>query len=306
MSRTERIGAGRFRLFGRGRTAPPHAPTHTPDVRIDVAGLRVQRAGRPVLDQVDLRVRAGEVHALVGPNGAGKSTLLAAISGDLPATGTIEVDGRALREWSPAELAMRRAVLTQRSTLSFPFTVEETVRMGRAPWAGLPEEEQDDAIVAEAMSLCDVARLASRQFPSLSGGEQARAALARVLAQRAAVLLLDEPTAALDLHHQELVMRIARDRAADGDAVVVVLHDLALAGAYADVITLLGDGRVRAVGPPAEVLTAALLSEVYRHDIEVVPHPRNQLPLVVPLRHRPAAHPSTTPSTGLTATSEKT
>ncbi|MEH1031354.1 heme ABC transporter ATP-binding protein [Micromonospora profundi] len=293
MTRIDRPGAGRFRLRGRGRAAPP--PAHTSEVRVDVAGLRVQRAGRTVLDQVDLRVRAGEVHALVGPNGAGKSTLLAAISGDLPAAGTVEVDGRALRGWSPVELAMRRAVLTQRSTLSFPFTVEETVRMGRAPWAGRPEEEQDDAIVAEAMSRCDVARFAARPYPSLSGGEQARAALARVLAQRTGVLLLDEPTAALDLHHQELVMGIARDRASDGDAVVVVLHDLALAGAYADVVTLLGEGRVRAVGPPAEVLTAALLSEVYQHDIEVVPHPRNQLPLVVPRRHRPAAHPPTDP-----------
>ncbi|WP_428963917.1 heme ABC transporter ATP-binding protein [Micromonospora fluostatini] len=283
-----RAGSGRrLRLLGRRPATRVSAPAPPGTTRIEVTGLRVERSGRPVLDGVDLRVRSGEVHALVGPNGAGKSTLLAAVSGDLPvAGGTVEVDGRPQGEWSAVELAMRRAVLTQRSTLSFPFSVEEVVRMGRAPWAGRPEEAQDDSIVAETMQRCDIARFADRPYPSLSGGEQARAALARVLAQRASVLLLDEPTAALDLHHQELVMRIARDRATAGDAVVVVLHDLALAGAYADLVTLLGDGRVRAAGPPDTVLTAPLLSEVYRHDIEVVAHPRTHLPLVVPRRER--------------------
>ncbi|WP_244253620.1 heme ABC transporter ATP-binding protein [Micromonospora antibiotica] len=279
----------RLRLTGRRSTPRPPAPATPGGIRVQVTGVRVERAGRPVLDQVDLSIRAGELHALVGPNGAGKSTLLAAVSGDLPlAAGTVEVDGRPLAEWSAVELAMRRAVLTQRSTLSFPFAVVEVVRMGRAPWAGRPEEAHDDAVVAETMRRCDVIRFAARPFPSLSGGEQARAALARVLAQQAGVLLLDEPTAALDLHHQELVMRIARDRADAGDAVVVVLHDLALAGAYADRITLLADGRVRAAGPPDTVLTAPLLSEVYRHDIEVVPHPDTRLPLVVPRRRGPA------------------
>ncbi|MEW2379665.1 heme ABC transporter ATP-binding protein [Micromonospora sp. NPDC047812] len=277
------------------RWATPRVPTPAPagTTRVRVAGLRVARAGRPVLDGVDLLIRAGEVHALVGPNGAGKSTLLAAVSGDLPAVaGTVEIDGSPPAGWTPVELAMRRAVLPQRSTLSFPFTVDEVVRMGRAPWAGRPEQERDDAVVADVLRRCDATRFADRPYPALSGGEQARVALARALAQQAAVLLLDEPTAALDLGHQELVMRVARDRARAGDAVVAVLHDLTLAGAYADTVTLLADGRVRAAGPPAEVFTAPLLSEVYRHDIEVVPHPRTRLPLVVPRRR--ATRPSVT------------
>ncbi|MER7420590.1 heme ABC transporter ATP-binding protein [Micromonospora peucetia] len=281
---------------GPRRWAAPRVPAPVPPgtTRVQVAGLRVARAGRPVLDGVDLRIRAGEVHALVGPNGAGKSTLLAAVSGDLPAVaGTVEIDGSPPAGWSPVELAMRRAVLPQRSTLSFPFAVDEVVRMGRAPWAGRPEQERDDVIVADVLERCDVARFADRPYPSLSGGEQARVALARALAQQAAVLLLDEPTAALDLGHQELVMRIARDRARAGDAVVAVLHDLTLAGAYADTVTLLADGRVRAAGPPTEVFTAPLLTEVYRHDVEVVPHPRTRLPLVVPRRRRPARPPVT-------------
>jgi iron complex transport system ATP-binding protein len=280
----------------RRRWAPPRVPDRPPAGRtlVEVTGLRVERGGRPVLDRVDLRVRAGEVHALVGPNGAGKSTLLAAISGDLPvATGMISVDGLPQAHWTPVELAMRRAVLTQQSVLSFPFTVAEVVRMGRAPWAGRPQERQDDAIVAEALHRTHMTRFAGRAYPSLSGGEQARAALARVLVQQATVLLLDEPTAALDLHHQELVMGIARERADAGDAVVVVLHDLALAGAYADVLTLLADGRVRACDRPADVLTADVLSEVYGHQIEVIPHPRTGLPLVVPHRQPPAATPPT-------------
>lgn len=126
--------------------------------------------------------------------------------------------------------------------------------------------------------------LADRQLPTLSGGERARAALARVLAQEAPVLYLDEPTAALDLHHQELVLGLARARAAVGVGVVVVLHDLALAGAHADRVVVLSEGRIVADGPPAEVFDEDLLSAVYHHPIEVVPHPRTGAPLVMPRR----------------------
>ncbi|WBB95971.1 heme ABC transporter ATP-binding protein [Solwaraspora sp. WMMA2080] len=273
-----------------GRRTPVRVPASRPagTALIEIDQLRVELGGRAVLDQVDLVVHTGEVIALVGPNGAGKSTLLAAIGGDVAAAaGGIRIDGRPQSAWSSTELALRRAVLTQRSVLSFPFTVAEVVRMGRAPWAGLSAEESDDPIVDQCLAATDVAQFAGRTFTSLSGGEQARAALARVLAQRAAALLLDEPTAALDLHHQELVLRLARQRAAAGDAVVVVLHDLGLAGAYADRIALLSAGRLRTVGPPEQVLTGALLSEVYRHDIEVLPHPETRLPLVVPRRQHP-------------------
>jgi ABC-type hemin transport system ATPase subunit len=275
------------RMLRRRVRTPRRRPAGQPAIR--VTGLRVAFHDRTVLDGVDLTVRTGEVHALLGPNGAGKSTLLAAICGDVPtAGGRVELDGAPWSSWTPTELALRRAMLTQRATLSFPFTVAEVVRMGRAPWAGVPGAGDDDEIVVESLRRTDALRFANRPFTALSGGEQARVALARVLAQRATVLLLDEPTAALDLHHQELVMRIARDRAAAGDAVVVVLHDLSLAGAYADTVSLLADGRIRAAGPPAEVLTATTLSDVYGHRIEVLPHPRNGLPLVVP--YRPAAN----------------
>ncbi|MFE6777906.1 heme ABC transporter ATP-binding protein [Streptomyces sp. NPDC057702] len=271
------------RLTGRARRLPSRpAPG---DLAADVTDLRVRLGERPVLSEVGLSVRAGEVLALVGPNGAGKSTLLAALAADLSAeSGVVRIDGRPVTDWSPAELALRRAVLPQSAALSFPFTVEEVVRMGRAPWAGTPAEDEDDPAVASAMARTEVAEFADRPFGSLSGGERARVALARVLAQRTALLLLDEPTAALDLRHQELVLRVCRERATAGDAVVVVLHDLGLAAAYADRTAILHGGRIAADGPADEVFDEALLSEVYRQPVEVLRHPRTGVPLVVPRR----------------------
>lgn len=266
------------------RPAPP--PAASPgDVLADAEGVRVHLGGRPVLDGVDVAVRAGEVLALVGPNGAGKSTLLGALAADVPAAeGLVRVHGRPVADWTAPELALRRAVLPQSASLSFPFPVEEVVRMGRAPWAGGEREDEDDTAVAEAMARTEVTGFAGRPFSALSGGERARVALARVLAQRAPLLLLDEPTAALDLRHQELVLRLCRERARAGDAVVVVLHDLALAAAYADRVAVLRAGRIAADGPPARVFSEDLLSDVYDQPVEVLAHPRTGAPLVLPRR----------------------
>ncbi|MEU8735872.1 heme ABC transporter ATP-binding protein [Streptomyces halstedii] len=275
------------RLFAAGGDRELPAPAAPGSPLAEARGLGIRLGRRQVLDAVDLTARAGEVVALVGPNGAGKSTLLAALAADLPAgSGEIRIGGRPAADWSPPELALRRAVLPQSAALSFPFPVEDVVRMGRAPWAGTAKEDEDDVAVASAMAATEVTRFAARPFSALSGGERARVALARVLAQRAPLLLLDEPTAALDLRHQELVLRICRERAATGDAVVVVLHDLGLAAAYADRAVVLRDGRVAVDGPPAEVFTGELLGEVYRQPVEVFPHPRTGAPLVVPERTR--------------------
>jgi iron complex transport system ATP-binding protein len=244
-----------------------------------------------VLDQVSTAVHAGEVVAVVGPNGAGKSTLLSVLAGDLePDGGTVTLDGQPLGHWTVLEMALRRAVLLQRVEVSFAFTAFEVVRMGRVPWAGTPLEDLDDAVVAAAMADTDVTEFGPRSLTSLSGGEQARVALSRVLAQQAGVLLLDEPTASLDIAHQEQVLALARTRADAGDAVLVVLHDLGLAASHADRAVVLAGGAVRADGPPAEVFTSELLSDVYRHPIEVLRHPRHGGLIVVPWRPGVGVH----------------
>jgi iron complex transport system ATP-binding protein len=275
----------RRQLLAWARPGIPPAPPQRGDIAIEARDVSVRLGGQPILRGVDLTVRAGEVLAVVGPNGAGKSTLLGALSGDIAGEGgSVVIDGKDISAWTPTDLALRRAVLLQQVNLSFPFTVAEVVAMGRAPWQGTPAEDSDEAVVAVAMEQTGVAQFGNRPFQSLSGGERARVSLARVLAQQAPVLLLDEPTAALDLHHQETVLAVARQRAADGDAVVVVLHDLGLAAAHADRAAIVAAGRIVADGAPAEIFTPTLLSQVYGHAIEVIAHPRTGLPLVLPLR----------------------
>jgi iron complex transport system ATP-binding protein len=252
---------------------------------VNVTDVSISLDGRAVLDGITLEVRSGEVLALVGPNGAGKSTLLAVLSGERRAdSGTVTLDGRALHEFGPLELARRRAVLTQDNAVSFPFRVREVLEMGRSPWARTPELADDESALAAAATQADVEHLLDRRFTELSGGERARVSLARVLAQQTGIVLLDEPTAALDLRHQEDVLGIARELASAGRAVVIVLHDLSLAGAVADRVGLLSAGRLVALGPPAEVLTAAALGEVYGVEVEVIS--RDGTLLVVPTRRR--------------------
>ena len=249
--------------------------------------LTLERGGRTVLRSVDLDLVPGEVVAVVGPNGAGKSSLLGALAGDLrAATGQVLLGGTELASWSGGDLARERAVLLQQVTLSFPFRVEEVVAMGRAPWAGLPQQLEDDDAISKAITATEVEHLVGRRFSQLSGGEKARVALARVLAQRTKTLLLDEPTAALDLRHQELVLRTARNHAhVAGGSVMVVLHDIGLAAAYADRVMVLEAGEVAAFGPPSEVLSSALLSRVYQYEVEVFPHPVSGQLVILPIRH---------------------
>ncbi|MDH6182196.1 iron complex transport system ATP-binding protein [Microbacteriaceae bacterium SG_E_30_P1] len=251
--------------------------------RIAATDVTVELDGARVLDSVSLDVRAGEVLALVGPNGAGKSTLLGVLSGERrPSRGNVTLDGRELSSIRSAELARLRSVLTQDNQVSFPFRVIEVVSMGRSPWARSVESRDDIAAVHEAMDAADIHHLAERRYTQLSGGERARVSLARVLAQRATTVFLDEPTAALDLRHQEDVMRQARGLAESGCAVVVVLHDLSLAGAYADRIALIANGRLEAAGTPVEVLTEERVERVYGLPVDL--HLVAGRPVVVPTR----------------------
>ncbi len=250
-------------------------------IRAESVGVDLE--GSTVLDDVTIDVRAGEVLVLVGPNGAGKSTLLGVLSGERrPSRGTVTVDGREIGGIRHAELARMRSVLTQDNQVSFPFRVIEVVAMGRAPWARTVEGRDDIAAVRDAMDAADVSHLADRRYTALSGGERARVSLARVLAQRSRIVFLDEPTAALDLRHQEDVMRMARALATQGCAVIVVLHALSLASAYADRLALVSGGRLEALGSPAEVLTEERVERVYGLPVEL--HLVAGRPVVVPTR----------------------
>lgn len=239
-------------------------------VLVRASNLIVWLEDQVIIEDVSLDIFAGEILALVGPNGAGKSTLLGVLSGDLrPDHGALWYGDRPLVSIPHRERAWHRSVLTQENQVSFSFTVEQVVEMGRSPWARRPENIDDDAAIADALSVMEATHLARRQFGSLSGGEKARVSLARVLAQRTPVVFLDEPTAALDLRHQEQVMRTAQRLAEAGRAVVVVLHDLSLAGAYADRVALVDHGRLSAVGSPRDVFTAERIGAVYGLEVDV-------------------------------------
>ncbi len=245
-------------------------------------------ANRTLLQEIDLAIRPGEVVAVIGPNGAGKSTLLKLLAGDLvPTSGDILLDEHPLSGYSSHELSLRRAVLPQQTILQFAFSAREVVEMGRSPYRERRGSRVAERIVVAAMDRTETVPLAPRSYPTLSGGEQGRVSLARVLAQDAPILLLDEPTAALDLRHQGLVMEIARELAANGASVLAVLHDLNLAAAHADRLAVLCGGHLVANDEPWAVLTERLLSDVYGCPIAVCPHPVRGCPLVVALPQGP-------------------
>ncbi len=261
------------------------APSRAIAYAVRGAGLRI--GGATILDDITLDVGYGRVLALVGPNGAGKSSLLSLLTRDAsPTSGTVALDGRPLPRWSSRELARARSVLMQSNHVAFAFTAAQVVEMGRAPWAASDRADDDARAIDDAKRRTDVAHLSHRVFPSLSGGEKARVSLARVLAQDTPVVLLDEPTAALDLRHQEDVLRIARDLAAEGRAVVVVLHDLSLAAAYADEVAMIDGGRLVAQGEPSDVFTEERIGSVYGTPVRVIADPDTGLPVILPRRSR--------------------
>ncbi len=248
-------------------------------IPLEVENLTFAYDGRAVLRGVSLQLMPGEVLGLIGPNGAGKSTLLRLAAGFLrPGAGRVRLFGRPPTEWPPRELARRVALVPQGAYIPPTFTVWESVLLGRTPYLGflgVPREADREA-ARRALEWVGMADLPERLIGELSGGERQRVLLARALAQEPQCLLLDEPTAHLDIHHQVVILSLIRRMAREcGIAVLIVLHDLNLAATFADRLALLADGTLVALGDPKDVLRPERLTAVYGNTVAVFPRPDN-------------------------------
>lgn len=252
--------------------------------------LRVRRGERWTLDGVNISIKPGVLTAIVGPNGAGKSTLLAALTGLAPLeTGLVELDGAPLQTIGRKAIARRVSVLQQQFRSTFPFKAFEIVAMGRSPHQGYESSADAARLIETALAAADVAHLADRPIDRLSGGERQRVFLARALAQilpfpadPSRFLLLDEPTASLDLRHQATTLSFARSIAHQGAGVLCILHDLNLAARFADEVMILHDGAVAAFGSPEAVFTGRVLQSIYGPGLTVFPEPGTGRPVVLP------------------------
>lgn len=255
------------------------------EATVVTTGLTFEVDGVVLVSEATLEASPGQLTAVIGPNGAGKSTLLDLLAGNLrPTEGTVSLNGIDAATAVPSDLATIRSVLTTRVRIDLPYSARQVVEFGRFPHRRNPNNSsgRDNTAVVDAMAMTETSNLASRIYSTLSTGEQARVSLARILAQETPIVLLDEPTTALDVAHQERTMRLVRRVAKEGRTVVTVLHDLNAAAAYSDVVILMRMGRIVALGGPRQVLEARLLSETYGQSMIVVDHPVRDCPLVLP------------------------
>jgi iron complex transport system ATP-binding protein len=258
-------------------------------ITFDAVTVRYPRATRDALDGVTLGAPAGAITAVVGPNGSGKSTLVRTLLRRLPvAGGTVQVDGRSLDTFDDRELARCTAVLAQREELAFPMVAREYVALGRFPHGGAwsAMTGADRAAMESAIARAEIDSLLDRRVDTLSGGEWQRVRLARALAQGGSTLVLDEPTAFLDIAHEMSVFELLIRLAGEGQAVLLVSHQLNLVARFAHAIVLLKAGRVVAAGTPTDVMRADILQEVYEWPLAVTYDAAAGAPSLVPLRQR--------------------
>ena len=285
-----------------------NADSHPPLVAERLAAT-YDEPGAFELAGVDLTVHEGELVAVLGANGAGKSTLLRVLSGTLaPQSGDVRLFGSPIRTYDQRDVARVLAIVGQSEDVAFGFTVREVVAMGRAPHQGgwMRATEEDEAVVREVLARCDLERLADRPVGSLSGGEQKRVGIARALAQRPRVLLLDEPSAFLDVRHQIelydlLVEEVSRERL----ACLVVMHDLNVAAQYATKVALMKAGRLLAVGPVESVMTYQKLRDTFDADLYVGENDVNGSRFFLPMRTKPAPRPPREGSSSGASTSSR-
>ncbi len=257
---------------------------------IEASGVSVAIGGKQIVSGIDFEVRPGEIATIVGPNGSGKTTFLKALSGELAYGGRVAINGRDMKAMKPVEVAALRAVLPQATSLSFPFTVREIVRLGLVGGrSGVPAGEVD-RLPERALARVDLAGFAGRFYQELSGGEQQRVQLARVLCQvwtptlagEPRYLFLDEPVSSLDIRHQLIIMGIAREFAREGGGVVAILHDLNLTAMVSDRIFVMHKGRLAASGTPHEVLRDDLMEKVFDCRLVVGALPAGNVPFILP------------------------
>lgn len=257
---------------------------------IKVSNLSVRLGGRQVIHSISLEAVPGALTAIVGPNGCGKTTTLKAISGELtPEGGSVSINGRNLMGLKPWELALKRGVLPQSTVISFPFTVREVVRLGLTSGA-TADAKANDRIAADALEAVDLGGFAGRFYQELSGGEQQRVQLARVLCQisdpvadgEPRYLLLDEPVSSLDIRHQLTIMQLARRFCERGGGVIAVMHDLNLTAMFADRMIMMKAGKIRASGAPRDVLTDETMEAVFGCRMQVSAMPAAGVPFVLP------------------------
>ena len=252
---------------------------------LKIQDLSVSYGSRRVLHSVSLNVQSGEVLALIGPNGAGKSTLIRAVSGVVPYSGHVRTNGDDFASLSTLQRARYIATVPQAVSLPPAYTVWETVLFGRTPHLGFlgQPSQKDEEIARQALARVSALPFAERRVGELSGGEQQRILLARALCQSTPILLLDEPTAHLDLQYQVGLLELVNELAhKDNLAVLVALHDLNLAAHYADRIALMVAGSIKAEGNPKQVLRPELIEEAYCLPVQVIKHPFLDIPLVLP------------------------
>jgi iron complex transport system ATP-binding protein len=256
---------------------------------LEARDITVKYGERLAVSAVSLKLKPGQVTAIIGPNGAGKSTMLRTLNGGLaPAAGEILLDEQQLNSFSRRGIAKRLAVVAQEAELRFPVTVFEFVLGGRYAWAGTAgwgwETPRDTEVAREVLHETQLEELSTRLMNELSGGERQRAVLARALTTEARILLLDEPTANLDLAHQATILALVRNRCDKrSNAALVVTHDINLAAEFANQVLLMKDGRSVAFGPPDEVLTPDILKEVFAVRVLVDAHPITGVPRITPV-----------------------
>jgi len=267
-----------------------------PAVKVDKLGYAYGDGKFPVLENVSFSISAGEFFIIIGPNGSGKTTLLKQICGiEKPTRGTIHIQGQPLSAYPRRKLAHKIAMVPQLSYEDFPFRVMEIVLMGRSPHLGILgiEDEADRRLAHNAMRFTGIESLADRKLDQLSGGERQRVSIARAICQQPGIILLDEPTAALDLAHQVKIMDLMEQLKNEGRCtVVMVSHDLNLAAMYADRILLLNKGKIFDEGAPGEVLTFEKLERVYDCTLLVDDNPLGDYPRLIPVPGRYRQVPS--------------